>query len=172
VFSLSTLIVAVIAGLIVGGLAGTFIARAMSPQEKQNRELASKLAEAEEKLLNYQQDVNDHFAQTSQLINNMTHSYKEVHEHLASSALNLTNIDLSRQLSAAGQGTLSHTPSPTDANDDDEKQPIEAEDFEAPKDWAPKEPGETGTLSEEYRIEDDLDIAAKTAIPAKEAKEA
>lgn len=146
-FELSTLILTGFSSLIAGALIGTLLTKTLRPQEQQNRELELRLRQAEDKLSTYQDQVTVHFAETSQLINKLTQSYKEVHEHLASSALTLTNPDISRQLIEAGDGTLGEsTPSYTHAD---------PATLQPPRDWAPKNPGQSGQLSEDFGLSAD-----------------
>lgn len=144
-FELSTLILTGFTSLIAGGLIGALLTRTLRPQEQQNRELEVRLKQSEDRLSDYQDQVTVHFAETSQLINKLTQSYKEVHEHLAGSALKLTNPDISRKLIEAADGTLS---SDTDAYRD-----IDPASLQPPRDWAPKTPGDSGQLSEAYSFE-------------------
>nr|WP_237457588.1 DUF1043 family protein [Pseudomaricurvus sp. HS19] len=134
--------------MLVGCAIGALAVKGMNPQQQQqSKELEQRLQNTEEKLRNYQQEVTEHFMETSQLVNRLTHSYKEVHEHLASSALKLTNPDISRQLIDAADGKLlSHN---TQANDDGDNS------IEAPRDWAPREPGAKGQLSEDFDLRQD-----------------
>lgn len=143
-FSLSTLILTVLTCLLLGGVIGAFLMFALRPQEKINRELESQLLETEAQLREYQQEVTQHFVDTSQLINNLTRSYRDVHEHLAASALKLGNADLSRQITQAGDGKLLEKATEQDP-----------ESIRPPTDWAPKMPGKHGTLSESYGLEDE-----------------
>jgi uncharacterized protein len=145
VFTLSTLIITAVAALLAGGAIGAILVKSLHPQEQQNRDMEHRLESAENKLSDYQQEVSEHFAETSQLVNNLTQSYKDVHEHLANSALTLTNPDISRQLIEAGDGKLINSDTSGDKKDDT--------DTEAPRDWAPKNPGETGQLSEEFGLD-------------------
>ncbi len=142
-FTLSTLIVTTFVALLVGGALGAIVIKSVHPGEKQSRELEGRVKQAEEKLKDYQQDVSEHFAETSKLVNQLTQSYKEVHQHLADSALKLSNPDLSRQLIDAGNGKL--------LTHDDEP---EASDItQPPRDWAPRTPDSKGQLSEDYGLE-------------------
>jgi uncharacterized membrane-anchored protein YhcB (DUF1043 family) len=59
--------------------------------------MAERLQEAEQELSSYRDDVTKHFTETSRLVNNLTQSYRDVHEHLASSAMKLTNPAISQQ---------------------------------------------------------------------------
>ena len=155
-FTLSTLIISAVAALLVGTAIGAILVKSMHPQEQQNREMENRLKNAEESLKDYQQEVSEHFAETSQLVNNLTQSYKDVHEYLANSALKLTNPDISRQLIDAGDGKLiSNT---AEENADDES------NTEAPRDWAPKTPGETGQLSEEFGLEKEAEEGTRSPV--------
>lgn len=146
-FSLSALIITGIAAAVVGALIAATMIKTLAPQERQNRETEKRLQQTEDKLLSYQQEVSTHFEETSRLVNQLTQSYKDVYEHLADSALKLSNPDLSRQLIDAGDGKLPQggVSKPVTTEED-----IAAE---APRDWAPKNPGEKGQLSEDFGME-------------------
>ncbi len=144
-FSLSALIITALAATLIGGLLGALLLKTLHPQEQQNRTMEKRLHKAEDKLLSYQQEVTEHFADTSRLVNTLTQSYKDVYQHLADSALQLSNPDISRQLIEAGDGKLSISPPSESAT----KDPI----AEPPKDWAPKSPGDKGQLSEDFGLE-------------------
>lgn len=143
-FSMSTLILTALLCTLGGGIIGALLVRSLHPREQLNRDLEQRVQEAEEKLTDYQQEVTEHFAQTSQLVNSLTQSYKDVHEYLANSALKLTNPDISRQILEAANGKLLAG----------NESVITEEDFEPPRDWAPKSPGEKGALSEEYGLDE------------------
>ena len=81
----------------IGGLVGAIISRTLIPPAQQ-KELENSLATARKELDNYHQDVAQHFAETSRLVNNLTQSYKDVHEHLARGAIQLTNPEISKQI--------------------------------------------------------------------------
>ncbi|MGS2717717.1 YhcB family protein [Eionea flava] len=148
-FSLTTLLIAAATAFIAGCLLSLLLNRSLSPSEKKSRALETRLQETEEKLTNYQQEVTDHFAQTAQLVNNLTQNYKDVHEHLAGSALKLANVDISRQLLSTG------------VNDNDKPLNDNEETFQPPKDWAPGE----GALSESYGLEKERDALVKETTP-------
>ncbi len=128
--------------LVVGACAGYLLAQSASPTGKKRRELEASLRAKEAELKAYQQEVTTHFVKTSELIGNLTESYRSVHEHLAMSAMNLANPDVSRKLLDAGSGRLlpqirENLPSST----------------AAPKDYAPT----SGVLREDYGLRDDHD---------------
>jgi len=146
VFTLSALIGVGLITFIVGCILGATLTRVLSPQQQKARSLESKLQDSEQKLTEYQQEVTEHFAQTAQLVNTLTQSYRDVHEHLSGDALKLANVDISRQLLKDGSG------------EDDTllgNSAIPEDDFQPPKDWAPKTPGKEGTLSENFGLSDD-----------------
>lgn len=147
-FSFTTLLIVSTVTFIAGCLLTLLMTRTLSSSEQKTRSLETRLQQAEENLASYQQEVTEHFSETAELVNNLTQSYKDVHEHLTGSALKLANVDISRQL-------LSNNPS-----SDEEKLAIAEEDFEPPKDWAPSE----GTLSEGYGLTEDSEHTA-SAIP-------
>lgn len=149
-FSFTTLLIVATATFIVGCLITLLMTRTLSSSEQKTRALEARLQQAEENMVNYQQEVTEHFSETAQLVNNLTQSYKEVHEHLTGSALKLANVDISRQLLSAN---MSSSGSVEDLS-------IAQEDFEPPKDWAPSE----GTLSEGYGLNEEHDIP-ESAVP-------
>ncbi len=142
-FSLITLIGASVAALILGCIIGAVLTRTLSPQEQKARDLESKLQDSEKQLSQYQQEVTQHFAQTANLVNSLTQSYKDVHEHLVSDALKLANVDIGRQLL-----------NDSEASDILPEPSIDQSEFEPPKDWAPKTPGSEGTLSESFGLKE------------------
>ena len=146
----TTVVITALICLIAGAAIGLLLARLTNPEQQKVRDLENKLQQAESSLKDYQQEVTEHFIQTSGLINNLTHSYKAVHEHMASSAMHLANPDISRQLVNAGTGKL------TDNSSDDA---LSETPPEPPKDYAPKAPG--GILSEEYGLKEDYGIEAR-----------
>lgn len=143
-FSLSTLVFTSLISLLAGAGLGAFLLYLFRAQVY-SRELEQRLHEAENTLQSYQRDVAEHFAQTSQLVNNLTQSYRDVHEHLANSALKLATPAISRQILESANSTLLGT----------EKSYINEQSFEAPRDWAPKTGGSKGALSEDFGLHDD-----------------
>ena len=154
-FTLEILIMVSTIVFCIGGLVGAIISRTLIPPENQ-KDLEVKLQESREDLARYQQEVTKHFTETSQLVNNLTQSYKDVHTHLAKGAIQLSNAEIGKKIMQAGDPSLG----------------IEAKDsmddisFEPPKDYAPKTPGQVGTLSEEFGLDEDNDEQSIEAIPA------
>ncbi|MFT5420818.1 MAG: uncharacterized membrane-anchored protein YhcB (DUF1043 family) [Candidatus Endobugula sp.] len=140
-FSLTTMLIVAGTAFIAGGLLSLLLNRSFSSSEQKTRTLETRLQHAEESLADYQEEVTEHFAETAQLVNNLTQNYKEVHQHLAGSALKLANVDISRQL-------LANDLSGDNLSDNDSELDINPDAFQPPKDWAPSE----GTLSEGYGL--------------------
>jgi|TARA_B110000238_G_C15964532_1_gene368941 uncharacterized membrane-anchored protein YhcB (DUF1043 family) len=109
------------------------------------RDIEKQLKESEQKLKRYQQEVTEHFVTVSQLTTNMTQSYRQIHEHLATNAIRLASPEIGRQLLKAGGSDFSLV-------DADGKSLIQAGDIKPPRDYAPKVPG--GILSEGYGLDD------------------
>ncbi len=144
-YSLSTLIISCLVCLAAGGgIAALVLYTFRAPLL--GRDLEQRLHHAETTLQSYQRDVAEHFAQTSQLVNNLTQSYREVHEHLANGALKLATPAISRQILDSANSSLGG----------DTKSYISGQHLEPPRDWAPKAPGSKGTLSPDYGLRDDL----------------
>lgn len=76
------IITAVLAGIVVGAFIMYFI-------NNKGKNSAKNIAEVEEKLTSYQEDVVQHFEQTADLVDELTQSYKKVFDHLGKSARQL-----------------------------------------------------------------------------------
>ncbi len=149
--SVTTLIVTALVFMLIGAVLGALIYSANI--RSSGKGLEQRLRETEDNLQRYQQDVAGHFAETAQLVNNLTESYREVHEHLANGALKLTTPAISRQILASADTHLLGR----------EALRLREEQFQAPRDWAPKAAGTKGTLSEDYGLRDDDDDAEAAA---------
>jgi hypothetical protein len=141
VFSLGTLVITALVCLLLGGVAGAAVLNLVRTQ-RHSREMEQRIQAAENTLKSYQQDVAEHFAQTSELVNDLTQSYRNVHEHLAKSALKLATPAISRQILESAKGHLLAG----DATYAGEQS------VEPPRDWAPKTIGEKGALSEDFGL--------------------
>jgi len=146
VVSMAMVFIVATLAFLAGGLIGAYISRTMFPPEQQ-KQLEQSLRNARAELQKYQNDVTVHFAETADLINKLTESYKEVHDHLATGAMQLTNIDIGRDILKAGSSNLGL-----------DSQGAVDDSLQAPKDWAPKVPGNKGTLSEDYGLRDDEEV--------------
>lgn len=148
-FTIEALFIVSALCLSIGVLIGAIISRTFMSPSVQN-DLEARLRQAKGELDQYQQDVAQHFADTSKLVANMTQSYKDVHDHLAKGAMSLTNnTEISRKIIEAGE----------QVKGGDNKEAIENVNFEPPRDWAPKTPGQKGTLSEDFGFEEMAETA-------------
>lgn len=146
-FSLEFLIMAGTILFCLGGLLGALLGRTLIPIGNQ-KNLENNLQATRDELTQYQQDVASHFAETSQLVHNLTESYKDVHDHLAKGAITLTNAEITEKMIAAGEASLGL----------EAENALKQQRVEQPKDWAPK----AGTLREDYGFDDfDADMQPK-----------
>jgi len=83
VYTLETLIVLLLVALVIGLVAGGIIAQRMAPSRQSQQELEASLEEMKTQQSKYQQEVAEHFCETGQLLNQLTKSYQDVHNHLA-----------------------------------------------------------------------------------------
>ncbi|WP_432470681.1 YhcB family protein [Amphritea sp. HPY] len=148
--------------LAVGALIGYLLGRSGENSNKQ-QQLIDQLNESQRELTEYKDQVNNHFEQTADLVNNLTESYKAVHQHLAkgSEALCLTEhtpVELdkaplqSRIQDNPETEAKAEIPTVTDEVSSPESAPAEPEVVEPPRDYAPKKADEEGTLSESYGL--------------------
>ena len=142
--------------LLLGMGVGALIGLRMSPQGQKNRDLESKLDQAIQEKKAYEDEVVEHFSNTAGLLNKLTESYRDVHNHLA-----------------VGVTTLCQDQSPvtlekiTDRPVGDEI-PADLADIQPPLDYAPKtSPDETGMLNEEFGLERVKPAATVTEEPAR-----
>ncbi len=142
-FSLSTIVFTSFFFLLCGTALGAFLLHIFRANIY-SQELEDRLNEAEGSLQKYQRDVAESFSQTAQHVHDMTRSYREMHEHLASSALKLATPEISRKIldssNSLGESKTSY---------------INTQHIEPPRDWAPKPVGAKGALSEDYGLRDD-----------------
>ncbi len=88
------LIYILVAG-VVGLLIGMLVMHLLHQKTTSNTDVKA----VQEKLDNYQLEVETHFSKTADLIDNLTDSYKEVFEHMSDSAENLlTDEQIQNQL--------------------------------------------------------------------------
>jgi uncharacterized membrane-anchored protein YhcB (DUF1043 family) len=81
------------AGAAVGALISVQICRG-----KESTRLKKELEALKEEYARYKENVGRHFVQTSTLVNNLTQSYKDVHQHLSNGAQSLCDAELAMEL--------------------------------------------------------------------------
>jgi len=94
--------IAAVGILLLGIILGAIATRLVLPSRRQLRRLASELESLRAEHAAYRANVTQHFETTSDLVANMTASYKAVYDHLAAGAQNL--CDGSKALEAGQFG--------------------------------------------------------------------
>lgn len=166
--STSALIATSIICLIAGAGLGALVMRVIS-SARQPKDLEARYNTLQNEYSQYQQNVSQHFVDTSRLVAETQQRQRELREHLVTGALHLTSADVSRAILAQG----------------DEEQPLGSKgvlenlnpaDLEAPRDWAPKAPGGGGVLSEEFGLNEEREeadsIESRTATQAPKSSDA
>ena len=127
-----------IAGLWLGWLAG----RRTSGTAKKYQDVSRKLDQVMQDKKTYENEVVEHFTETAKLLNNLTDSYREVHNQLATGAATLCQ----------GEGPISLER--TEDKPDQTEIPAHLAHIQPPLDYAPKSsPEEKGMLNEEFGLE-------------------
>lgn len=157
--------------LAVGALIGYLIGRTGNSAGKQ-QQLIDQLNESQRELGEYKEQVNGHFEKTAELVNNLTESYKAVHQHLAQGSeslclgehapAQLENSEQPRIEEQQGTATEEEQiPTVTDQVADSTEEAV----VEPPRDYAPKNPDEEGTLSESFGLKKEADADQSDEAP-------
>lgn len=158
-----------IVALAIGAVIGYLMGRSGETDTSAQDALTKQLNDARQELKDYKEEVNSHFAQTADLVNNLTESYREVHQHLASSSQQLCGDAVAVQrLETAAKPELpqeaekeAEAPVVTDAVASDNVP-------EPPRDYAPKKADEEGTLSETYGLQEKSEPVPQSPADLKE----
>ena len=121
--------------LLLGTVLGGMITYSLMTRNSRTRQLQLQLDQLKENFQDYRDQVTQHFMRSSELVQEMTNSYRSVYEHLASGAQQLCGESASAPLDHKTAARLD------DGNDSDLKQPEVAYD----------------ELEELSRIRDDID---------------
>ncbi len=141
-YPLAVLAAASAGALIVGLLVGLLLGRRSSSGNQKYREVERKLDQVLQDKKAYEDEVVEHFSDAAKLLNNLTDSYRQVHNHLAKGAATLCQGEGPVSLEQA-QGT-----------DDPAEIPPHLADIQPPLDYAPKaSPDEKGMLNEEFGLD-------------------
>ena len=133
----------VIGSLAVGIVVGITFTRRLGTDAIRVQQLEEKLESMSESHMEYRNNVSEHFNMTSELINQMTDSYKKVYGHLAIGAQDLCSDQVAEKL----------LPLQPDAMFEDETVSSNQNQIEAPKDYATKSnPNQVGALSEDFGL--------------------
>ena len=153
-YELNELMLAAVACFIIGGVAGLVFGNSKQTADRKNKDLEKDLEQSQAELRSYQQQVNDHFQKTAELVRELNESYKGVHQHLAQGAHQLAQMNPSAYLSLIG------------GRSEDDLTEEELAQIQQPLDYSPKKsPNEKGMLQEDFGLEkvtpqdeeDDLD---------------
>ena len=140
-FALTTVIIIGLICAIVGVVIGALVARRFSSTPQQTRELERHLHEKQDEIKAYQREVTEHFTETSQRLQQLAESYKDIHNHLAQGADKLS----------ANSGAAPIIEKIETTQKSSEETP---KNVSAPLDYAPKAtPYDKGTLTEDYDLE-------------------
>ena len=82
-----TMILTAAAFFLIGAGLGHLYSRNQNRGDSSVRDLEKKLEQSERQLKRYQQEVTEHFLKVSHLTTSMSQSYRQIHEHLATSAI-------------------------------------------------------------------------------------
>jgi len=147
--SASLLAVGAAAVLLVGMLLGWLLGRRTSAANQKYRDVERKLDQVLQEKKVYEDEVVEHFTDTAKLLNNLTDSYRDVHNHLANGAAALCQGE-----GPAALGRLEDASEPHNKPNLDHIQP--------PLDYAPKtSPDEKGMLNEEFGLDREVADPAK-----------
>ncbi|QIB66598.1 YhcB family protein [Kineobactrum salinum] len=151
-YSLTILVATGAISLLIGIGAGVLLGRRLSADGQRLRESELKLDQVTQAKRAYEEEVVEHFSQTARLLNNLTDSYRDVHNHLASGAETLC-----QERGPVSLGRL-------ESRGDDAEIPPHLAHIQPPLDYAPKtSPEEKGMLNEEFGIDRERSRAAGRA---------
>ncbi len=143
--------------LAVGIMLGYFIGRRTSPAGQKSREVERKLDQVLQEKKHYEDEVMEHFGETARLLNSLTESYRDVHNHLATGAGELCRGD--------GPVGLAHLENERDPSEI----PPNLAQIQPPLDYAPKSsPDEKGMLNEEFGLERKNEQGAEEQSPPRD----
>lgn len=140
-------------GIFALGVVAGYVLHIYRNRDSRIRDLENHLTSIQGKYETYQQAVTEHFSQSAQLVNNLTNSYREVHEHLQKGANDLCADNKRHSTQNPAQSFLS-----LEASKDAFPQPVALKDtkfvepFEPPRDYAPKSASDKGMLDEDYGL--------------------
>jgi len=127
--------------------------------------VGKQMKDLQEEFTAYRENVNQHFNQTAQLVNNLTAQYSSVQKHLEEAAVSfasppksfdIENADMPAQLAhAAEQFDKIELNTPDDKETKQDASFSTDKAFQPPRDYAPKNtPNEKGTLAEDFGLQD------------------
>lgn len=153
-------------GLALGGLAGYLLARRFGDSEQRASALQQELDAAREEHAAYRREVSDHFAKTAVAVNQLTESYRSVHQQLSDGAHALCDNAAAETALAFDQSRL------IDAPDADTPSGVSSADSDdTPSEPDARTPGEPTVEEAAQAPEPDESSAAQTTSPAETTTE-
>lgn len=144
--SVTTLIIAA-AAFVIGLIIGAGILQLAGKSQRKSRELAKDIQNKESEINDYRNEVEQHFTQTSKLLDDLANNYREIHNHLANGAENLCEKE-------PHQPIIKPLPELLEQEQADKSAPKLPESTEQPLDYAPKKSADAkGALSEDFGLE-------------------
>lgn len=137
---MTNLILIAAAALIIGLIAGVLIGRSNQSTSLRQRRVEQQIDELKSEYTRYQAQVNEHFMESAHLLRRFNDTYRDVNQHMARGANRLCNDEdwLEEIEKTTTKARI---------------QADQANDFEPPRDYAPKnDPKEKGTLSEDFGL--------------------
>jgi uncharacterized membrane-anchored protein YhcB (DUF1043 family) len=130
--------------LAAGAAIGFVLAGRTNTNPTRIAELEKSLQDLERTHARYKDAVSDHFNVTAELVQQMTDSYRDVYQHLASGAQDLCTGEVANKLlPASREGGFGASELSNDSAD-----------IQPPKDYAPRQAaGKSGALSEGFGLE-------------------
>lgn len=155
----SALVITSVVCLCIGAGIGLLIQRTLLSSGSP-KDVEAKYNALQDEYQQYQQNVAQHFVDTSRLVIEAQQRQRDLREHLVSGALQLTSAEVSRAILAQNDEQDSESDAQLLEN-------LDPASLKAPADWAPKTPGSSGVLSEEFGLKEEQDdpdsIEVKTA---------
>jgi len=111
-YPVETLYLIALCGPVLGLVAGYLFAKRRAPSALKQRQLQQQVEQLTLHQQQYQQQVSDHFSETAELVNTMTNSYQNVHQHLAQGAQLLAAEHGDTALIALGESRSDQDPAP------------------------------------------------------------
>lgn len=127
---------------LIGSAVGAAFVYLLLPARRQQQELKRERDEARANLTRHREEVDNHFLRTAELVNQMTASYRAVHEHLSAGARTLCSEQGRRLAMAKSLDSLPGYPGDNRELNGTVTQPL---------DYAPSA---QGTLAEDFGLRD------------------
>lgn len=152
-YSLELLITTGIASLIIGAVIGAAIAQRSGSSQRTQRQLETQLDDMKQQAESYQHEVTEHFNETAELLNQLTASYRDVHNHLAKGAQTLV-----------GEGKTRQSIKQLGADEEQSQDAASPEHITPPLDYAPRNTDtDKGVLNEEFGLDKEAQPSPKAA---------